>query len=193
LKKQIKTFYGDDIKNNPDFGRIINQRHFERLQGLMKEGTIVFGGDTDASQRYISPTIIDGITWDSPIMQEEIFGPLLPVLTFDNLEEAAKELQKREKPLALYLFTTDKTSEDYIINNVSFGGGCVNATLMHMLNTNLPFGGIGNSGYGFYQGRWSFETFSHRKSILNRALSDEPAPVFPPYQDHVKMIKKYYL
>jgi len=193
LKKQIKTFFGDDIKNNPDFGRIINQHHFERLQGLMKEGTIVFGGDSDASQRYISPTIIDGVTWNSPIMKEEIFGPLLPVLTFDSLEEATKELQKHEKPLALYLFTTDKASEEYIINNVSYGGGCVNATLMHMLNTNLPFGGIGNSGYGFYQGRWSFETFSHRKSVLNRALSDDPAPVFPPYLDHVTMIKQYYL
>ena len=193
LKKQIGTFYGDDIKNNPDFGRIISQRHFERLQGLMKDSAIVFGGDTDESQRYISPTIIDGVTWDSPVMQEEIFGPLLPVMTFDSLEEVVKELQKREKPLALYLFTTDKASEDYIINNVSYGGGCVNATLMHMLNTNLPFGGIGNSGYGYYQGRWSFEIFSHRKSILNRALSDEPAPVFPPYQDHVKMIKQYYL
>ena len=126
-------------------------------------------------------------------MQEEIFGPLLPILTFENLDDVVSQLNQREKPLALYLFTTDKTVEDLIINNVSFGGGCVNATLMHMLNTNLPFGGIGNSGYGFYQGRWSFEAFSHKKGIYNRALSDEPAPVFPPYQDHVKFIKQIYL
>ena len=193
LKKQIITFYGKDIKNNPDYGRIINQRHFERLQGLMKDGQIVFGGETDESQRYISPTIIDDITWDSPIMQEEIFGPLIPVLTFENIEDVVIELSKRDKPLALYLFTTEKSTEELIINNVSFGGGCVNATLMHMLNPNLPFGGVGNSGYGFYQGRWSFETFSHKKSVFNRALSDEPAPVFPPYEDHVKMLKEIYL
>ena len=193
LKKQIVSFYGDDIKNNPDYGRIIDQRHFERLQGLMKDGQILFGGETDESQRYISPTIIDGVTWDSPIMQEEIFGPLIPVLTFENLDEVVQELSKREKPLALYLFTTDKSSEELIINNVSFGGGCINATLMHMLNTNLPFGGVGNSGYGFYQGKWSLETFSHKKSIFNRFLSDEPAPVFPPYEDHAKILKQIYL
>ena len=192
LKKQIKTFYGDDIKNNPDYGRIINQRHFERLQGLMKDGRIVFGGETDANQRFISPTIIDEVTWDSPIMQEEIFGPLIPILTFDNLDDVVTALKKREKPLALYLFTTDKASEELIINNLSFGGGCINATLMHMLNTNLPFGGVGNSGYGVYQGRWSFETFSHKKSMFNRALTDEPAPVFPPYEDHAKMLKQIY-
>ena len=192
LKKQINTFYGADIKNNPDFGRIINQRHFERLQKLMKDTKIVFGGETDESQRYIAPTIIDNVTWDSPVMQEEIFGPLMPILTFETLEEVASELAKREKPLALYLFTTDKASEDYIINHVSYGGGCINATLMHMLNTNLPFGGVGNSGYGFYQGRWSVETFSHKKSVFNRALTDEPAPVFPPYHDHVKMLKQIY-
>ena len=193
LKKQIQTFYGEDIRNNPDYGRIINQQHFERLQRLMKDGKIIFGGETDEKQRFISPTIIDEVTWDSPIMQEEIFGPLMPILTFDKLEEVVTALQQREKPLALYLFTTDKASEDYIINNISFGGGCINATLMHMLNTNLPFGGIGNSGYGYYQGRWSFETFSHKKSIFNRTLSDEPAPVFPPYQDHVKLIKQLYV
>ena len=193
LKKQINAFFGDDIKNSPDFGRIINRRHFERLQGLMKDGQIVFGGETDENQRYISPTIIDGVTWDSPIMQEEIFGPLIPILTFEKMEEVVAELNKREKPLALYLFTTDKSSEALIINNVSYGGGCINATLMHMLNTNLPFGGVGNSGYGFYQGKWSFETFSHKKSIFNRALSDEPSPIFPPYSDHVNMLKQIYL
>jgi aldehyde dehydrogenase (NAD+) len=193
LKNQIKTFYGDDIKNNPDFGRIINRRHFERLKDLLKEGRIVFGGETDESQRFVAPTIIDNITWDSRIMQEEIFGPIFPIITFESLEDVVKKLAKCEKPLALYLYTTDKASEDLIINNVSYGGGCVNATLMHMLNTNLPFGGAGNSGHGFYQGKWSIETFSHKKSVLNRTLTNEPAPVFPPYRDHVKMLKQIYL
>jgi aldehyde dehydrogenase (NAD+) len=193
LKNQIQAFYGDDMKNNADFGRIINQQHVERLEALMEGGNIVFGGETDKSRKFVSPTIIDGVTWDDKIMQEEIFGPILPIMTFENLEDVVKELSQREKPLALYLYTTDKASEELIINNVSFGGGCVNATLMHMLNTNLPFGGVGNSGYGYYSGRWSFEIFSHKKGILNRALSDEPSPVFPPYKDHVKYVKQMYL
>ena len=193
LKNQITAFYGDDIKNNPEFGRIINHRHFERLQALMKCATIVFGGETDESQLFIAPTIIEDVTWDSPIMQEEVFGPLLPILTFESLEEVVTALTGREKPLALYLFTTDKSAEELIINKVSYGGGCINATLMHMLNTNLPFGGVGNSGHGAYSGHWTFKTFSHKKSILNRTLSDAPVPVFPPYKDHVKMLKTIYL
>ncbi|MDR2679206.1 MAG: aldehyde dehydrogenase family protein [Tannerella sp.] len=193
LKNQIKAFYGEDIKNNADFGRIINKRRFEQLQELMKEGTIVFGGETDESRLFMSPTIIDGITWESKIMQEEVFGPILPVLTFENVDEIVKTLAGREKPLALYLYTTDKEVENLIINRVSYGGGCINATLMHMLNTNLPFGGVGNSGHGFYQGKWSIETFSHKKCILNRALTDEPSPLFPPYADHVKILKQIYL
>ncbi len=193
LKKQITAFYGEDIKNNPDYGRIVNQRHFERLLLLMQDGTIVFGGETDANQRFISPTIIDNITWDSPLMQEELFGPLLPILTFDKIGDVVKELQQRDKPLALYLFTTDKATEELFIHNVPFGGGCLNTTLMHMLNTHLPFGGVGNSGYGHYMGKWGFDMFSHKKSVYNRALSDDPAPVFPPYSDNVKMIKQYYL
>ncbi|MDR3251699.1 MAG: aldehyde dehydrogenase family protein [Tannerella sp.] len=193
LINKIKQFYGDDIKNNPDFGRIVGKKHFARLKALLDEGNIVFGGETDESQNYISPTIIDGITLENKIMQEEVFGPVLPVLTFERLEDVVETLQKREKPLALYLFTTDKSSEELIINNLSFGGGCINATLMHMLNTNLPFGGVGNSGYGFYMGRWSVEMFSHKKSILKRALTDEPSPLFPPYEDHVKMLKQIYL
>ena len=195
LISQIKEFYGDDIKNSPDFGRIINHRHFERLRDLMKEGNIVFGGEADENQMFISPTIIDGITWDSKIMQEEVFGPILPVMTFDSIEDVVKTLANHEKPLALYLYTTDKSTEEFVINNVSFGGGCVNATLMHMLNTNLPFGGVGNSGHGFYQGKWSIETFSHKKSVLNRALSDEPSPLFPPYGKYLNIstLKQVYL
>ena len=193
LKNQIKTFFGTDIKNNPDFGRIINLKHFHRLQALMNEGNIVFGGETDENQLFISPTIIDDVTWDSSIMQEEVFGPLFPIMTFTDLKEIVDELSRREKPLALYLYTTNKASEELIINNVSFGGGCVNATLMHMLNTNLPFGGVGNSGHGNYMGRWSIETFTHKKGILNRALTDDPSPVFPPYEDHVKYVKQMYL
>jgi aldehyde dehydrogenase (NAD+) len=193
LKKQIIDFYGVNIKENPDFGRIIQKRHFDRLTGLMNEGRIVFGGETDEDQLFIAPTIIDELTWDSKIMQGEIFGPVLPILTYENLEDVVTELKKREKPLALYLYTTDENVEEYIIKNLQYGGGCINATLMHMLNTNLPFGGAGNSGHGFYQGRWSIEMFSHRKSILKRALSDEPSPMFPPYAGKAEFLKSIYL
>lgn len=193
LKEQIRTFYGDDIQSNPDFGRIINVRHVERLQGLLTEGTIVFGGQTDPADHYVSPTILDGITWDSNIMQEEIFGPIIPVITYENLSDVIENLKGREKSLALYIYSTNEANQQRLINELSFGGGCINATLMHMLNTNLPFGGVGNSGYGSYSGRWTFETFSHKKSMLNRALTDEPSPLFPPYEDHVKGLKGYYL
>ncbi|MDR2918041.1 MAG: aldehyde dehydrogenase [Tannerella sp.] len=193
LKKQIKAFYGDNIQSSPDFGRVINERHVERLQGLLTEGTIVFGGETDKADHYVSPTIIDGITWDSKIMQEEIFGPIIPIITYENLSDVIEKLKGREKSLALYIYSTNEATQQQLINEVSFGGGCINATLMHMLNTNLPFGGVGYSGHGSYAGRWSIETFSHKKGILNRALTDEPSPLFPPYEDHVKGLKGFYL
>lgn len=193
LKQQIRRFYGDDIRHNNDFGRIINRRHFDRLRGLIEGENIVFGGETDEAVNFISPTILDNITWESRIMQEEVFGPIFPVMTFDSLEDVIQTLARRERPLALYLYTTDKSAEDAVVNNLLYGGGCINSTLMHMLNNNLPFGGLAQSGHGSYSGRWSVETFSHKKSILRRALSDQPSPLFPPYEDHVEFLKGIYL
>jgi aldehyde dehydrogenase (NAD+) len=193
LKSRLKEFYGENIKDNPDFGRIINKSHFLRLKNLMSEGRIVFGGQTDENHLFIEPTIIDDISWESKIMQEEIFGPLLPILTFDKIENVITGLKRREKPLALYLYTTDRNVEELIINNLSFGGGCVNSTLMQMLNTNMPFGGVGNSGYGYYQGRWSIEMFSHKKSVLSRELTGDPSPLFPPYAGKAAYLKEIYL
>jgi aldehyde dehydrogenase (NAD+) len=193
LKRQITEFYGADVAKSPDYGRIVNRSSFDRLVGLIRESDVVFGGRTDAEDLFISPVIVDGVTWESRIMQEEVFGPILPVLTFERPEEIVQELAGREKPLALYLYTRSQEMEDLIVNRVSYGGGCINATLMHMLNTNLPFGGVGGSGHGFYQGRWSIETFSHRKGILSRELNDGPSPFFPPYADHVKAPKRFYL
>jgi aldehyde dehydrogenase (NAD+) len=159
----------------------------------MKEGTIVFGGASNEEELFISPTIIDSITWDDKIMQEEIFGPLLPVLIYEDISEVIEILKTGEKPLALYLYTEDTFVKEQIIRNVQFGGGCVNATLMHMLNTNLPFGGLGNSGNGFYQGKWSIEMFSHKKSVLSATLTEAGSPLFPPYKDNVNMLKQLYL
>jgi aldehyde dehydrogenase (NAD+) len=193
LKKQIRLFYGDDVRSNPDFGRIINESHFNRLQALLTEGVIVTGGRTDKEQLYIEPTIIDGVGWDSKIMQEEVFGPILPVLTFEDLSEVIRILAGREKSLALYLYSTDEAVQQRIIRDVSFGGGCINATILHMLNANMPFGGVGNSGLGGYHGRWSIETFSHRKSILNKTLTAEPSLLYPPYADHAQLLKQLYL
>ena len=193
LKRQIRTFYGDDIRSNGDFGRIVNRQHFDRLQALLTEGVIVCGGRTDESQLYIEPTIIDGVDWESKIMQEEIFGPLLPVITYDDLSEVIRILAGREKPLALYLYAKDEEVWQRIIRDVPFGGGCINAAILHMLNAHMPFGGVGNSGLGSYHGRWSIETFSHRKSILNKTLTPELSLFYPPYNDNVEILKQIYL
>ncbi|MDR2473894.1 MAG: aldehyde dehydrogenase family protein [Tannerella sp.] len=189
---QIKKFYGEDASNSNDYGRIVNLRHFNRLKALMNDGNIVYGGQTDENDLFIAPTVIDSITLDSPVMQEEVFGPLMPILEYERLDDVINTLSKREKPLALYLYTTEQSTEDMVINGLSFGGGCVNTTLMHMINNNLPFGGIGASGYGNYEGRWSVETFSHKKSILRRTLSDDPPPLFPPYGEGARFLKTYY-
>ncbi|MDR2763716.1 MAG: aldehyde dehydrogenase [Tannerella sp.] len=193
LCKQIRLFYGDDIQSNGDFGRIVNEAHFDRLEALLAEGTIVCGGHTDKSDLYIEPTILDGIRWDSSIMQEEIFGPILPVVTYDDLSEVIERLSAREKPLALYLYSDDEAVRQRVIRDVPFGGGCINATILHMLNPHMPFGGVGSSGMGRYHGRWSIEAFSHRKSILHQTPTAEPSLFYPPYDDHVQILKRMYL
>ncbi|MDR2041579.1 MAG: aldehyde dehydrogenase [Tannerella sp.] len=193
LRKQIRLFYGDDIRSNGDFGRIINEAHFDRLEALLAEGTIVCGGHTDKSGLYIEPTLLDDICWESKIMREEIFGPILPVITYEDLSDVIRELSGREKPLALYLYSTDEAVQQRVIRDVPFGGGCTNATILHMLNAHMPFGGVGNSGLGRYHGRWSIEAFSHRKSILHQTPAAEPSLFYPPYDDHVRILKQIYL
>lgn len=181
LKKVIHNFYGDDPQKSPSYGRIINKKHFERLIHLMHQGNIVIGGQTHADSLYISPTLIDGITWQDSIMQEEIFGPLLPILTYEKLEEVVDTLKQHPKPLALYLFTKSKETETQILTHVSFGGGCINDCLLHIANLNLPFGGVGSSGFGNYHGQYSFETFSHRKSVYKKTLLIDIKVEYPPY------------
>lgn len=168
MKKHITSLYGKNPIKNKDYGRIVNRDHFNRLKDLLSNGDIVHGGNADQDLCSIEPTIIEGVTWDDAIMQEEIFGPLLPVLTFQNLEEAVSVLKDREKPLALYYFSENNKSQQRIVDSLSFGGGCINDTLYHLANPNLPFGGVGNSGMGSYHGKDSFDTFSHKKSILKQ-------------------------
>ncbi len=190
MKKQIRAMFGEHPEQNPEYPKIINEKHFLRLQGLMKDGNLVTGGQINQDTRQIAPTIIDGITEDSPIMQEEIFGPIMPVLTFENLEEAIAFAGRREKPLALYLFTGSKKRQDQVLSRLSFGGGCINDTVVHLATSYMPFGGVGSSGMGQYHGKESFETFSHQKSIMKKSLLLDIPLRYPPYRDlYLKLLK----
>lgn len=190
MKKYITLFYGSNPCNNPDYPKIINGKHFQRLLNLLKDEEIVIGGQYNNDITQISPTIIDNVTWDSPVMQEEIFGPLLPVMEFRDIQEAASIVNKHPKPLALYLFSNDNRSSKFVIKNISFGGGCINDTIVHLANPNMPFGGVGESGMGGYHGKSSFNTFSHRKSILKKSnLIDVPLR-YPPFKNNLKILKK---
>jgi aldehyde dehydrogenase (NAD+) len=181
LKKAIMQFYGEDPAKSTSYGRIINTKHFDRLVGLMKNGNILHGGIVNESDQYISPTLIDEISWEDPIMQEEIFGPLLPILSYDNLDKLIADIKSLPKPLSLYLFTKNMETEQKILQHIPFGGGCINDCLSHIANYHLPFGGIGSSGIGFYHGKYSFETFSHRKSIFKKTYAIDLNLAYPPY------------
>lgn len=194
LKTTITEFYGKEIQQSKDFGRIVNERHFTRLTTLLNEQqhNIVFGGDTNKDNRYIAPTIIDNVAIDSKIMQEEIFGPLLPIITYDDFDAALELIQSKPKPLSLYLFSEDENSTERVLNELSFGGGAINDTLMYIANPNLPFGGVGNSGIGHYHGKYSFDTFSHAKSYIFKTTRLESSIIFPPYKGKFKYIKTFF-
>ncbi|GAB6991145.1 aldehyde dehydrogenase [Paenibacillus pini] len=168
LKDAIHVLYGEDISQNPDFPRIVNEKQFNRLTSFLNDGTLYLGSKTESSRLFIEPTILDQITWADPVMRDEIFGPILPVIVYDELPEIIEEITKRPKPLALYIFSESTEVQDQILGSVSFGGGCINETLAHLTSPFLPFGGVGESGMGSYHGQGSFDTFSHRKSILKR-------------------------
>lgn len=192
IQKYIKDFYGDNPENSKDYCRIINEKHFDRLCALLEEGDIVAGGKTNRSQLYIEPTVIDHVTWNYPIMQEEIFGPILPIIEYEDLTNVIEMINAHEKPLALYIFSKNKKVQKKIINETSFGGGCINTTVLHAGNPYLPFGGVGSSGMGNYHGKASFDTFSHQKGILNKSLIVDPKFIYPPYKNKVDILKKMY-
>ena len=191
LKESIKEFYGDNPEQSPDYGRIINQKHFDRLCNLMKKGEIIFGGKTKKESRYISPTIIDGVSPEDPIMQEEIFGPLLPVVEFISLDEAISYVRERPKPLSLYFFSESREKQERVLQTLSFGGGCINDVVVHFASPYLPFGGIGTSGMGSYHGRASFETFTHKKSILKKSNLFDLAIRYAPYGEKLRRLKRF--
>ncbi|GIO28525.1 aldehyde dehydrogenase [Ornithinibacillus bavariensis] len=190
MKKQLKSLYKKNPLGNDDYVRIINENHFNRLLTYLENGTIVQGGNIDRNQLKIEPTIIDHITWNDPVMQEEIFGPILPVLSFEDLEEVIRTLKTMDKPLALYYFGEKEKNQEKVITKLSFGGGCINDTLYHLANPNLPFGGVGASGMGAYHGKYSFETFSHRKSILKQTTKFDLPLRYPGGKLAFSIIKK---
>ena len=189
LKSYIEKFnYQPDSK---EYTRIINDKNFDRLVKLIDPEKVYYGGNFDKKIRYIEPTILTNVTWNDAVMQEEIFGPILPVLTFNNFNEALSQINDHEKPLSAYLFTDNSEEKESFVSKISFGGGCINDVVMHLSNDYLPFGGVGNSGIGNYHGKFGFETFSHQKSILDRATWGEPDFKYPPYTDKkMNWIKK---
>ncbi|MBM7580703.1 aldehyde dehydrogenase family protein [Jeotgalibacillus terrae] len=192
LKETIHEFYGDDIQQNDEFGRIVNEKHFDRLQDIIErdKDLIVFGGKTDRSDKYIEPTILDGADWSAAAMEDEIFGPVLPVLTYTKLDDAINMINEHPKPLALYVFTENSHTENQVLGRISFGGGCVNDTISHVSNEYLPFGGVGHSGVNAYHGKHSFDTFTHRKSMMKKSTKVDVKLAFPPYKTSLDTIKK---
>ncbi|BBD89590.1 aldehyde dehydrogenase [Staphylococcus caprae] len=194
LKQTITEFYGKNIKESPDFGRIVNEKHYNRLNELLEihKNNIVFGGKSSKEDLYIEPTILENINVQDKVMQEEIFGPILPILTYDSFDEAIEIIQSKPKPLSLYLFSEDENASHRVLDELSFGGGAINDTLMHVANPNLPFGGVGASGIGQYHGKYSFDTFSHMKSYTFKSTRLESSVYFPPYKGKFKYIKAFF-
>jgi aldehyde dehydrogenase (NAD+) len=173
-------FYGEDPRTSPHFGRIINRRHWDRLQGYLAQGRLVAGGESDPEELYIAPTILDCADWESPVMVEEIFGPILPVLGFRDREEVVGLLSRLPRPLALYIFSNDRGTRSLWRDSLAYGGGGIHSTLLHEASSRLPFGGVGQSGFGSYHGKAGFDAFTHYKSILVRNPRLEPGFFFPP-------------
>ena len=185
MGRHVTSFYGDDPKASADYTRIVNAPHFHRLEKLLDSGTVAFGGDTDPDTRYISPTVLTGVSKDDPVMAEEIFGPILPVIAVDSIDEALAFVNETaaqgDKPLALYTFSESDEENDQVLAGATSGGACVNGTLMHVSNPHLPFGGVGESGMGAYHGKFGFDTFSHHRAVHSRTTKIDPALMYPPY------------
>ncbi|MEX2292620.1 MAG: aldehyde dehydrogenase family protein [Acidimicrobiales bacterium] len=193
LSERIGDFYGPDPKSSSSFGRIVNDRHLGRLRGLLDRGagTVATGGTIDEATHYVAPTITVDPSPDSPIMQEEIFGPILPVLSVDGPAEAAAFITARPKPLALYVFAGDQAAIDTVVDSTSSGGVCINHTLMHLLPAELPFGGVGDSGMGAYHGKSGFDVFTHHKSVLRKPVKPDLKMLYPPYKTRIeKLVRK---
>ena len=190
LQECIVKFYGTNPQTSPDYCRIVNERQFNRLKALLKDGDILTGGQTDLAEKYIAPTLMTNVSLESELMQEEIFGPILPILDYSNLEDAIAFINQRPKPLALYLFSNNKSKQERVLEATSSGGVCINDTIFQVGVIDLPFGGVGPSGMGAYHGKATFDTFSHYKSVLKKSFRFELNVRYPPYGNKLNWIKR---
>ena len=191
LQQAVTEMFGDDPQQSDSYGRIVSDRHFERISAFMDSGEVVIGGKTDAATRFIAPTVLTGVAPDSPVMREEIFGPVLPIVRADNLEEAIRFVRAGDKPLAAYIFTKDREAEARFLTKIAAGNTCVNDTMMFMTVHELPFGGVGGSGMGNYSGEYGFKTFSHMKPVMKRGWWPDPDLRYAPYTDRkFKLLRK---
>jgi acyl-CoA reductase-like NAD-dependent aldehyde dehydrogenase len=184
LKNAITDFYGEDPKQSPDYGRVINRRNFDRLAAFLDNGTVAAGGESDADELYIAPTVLVDVPVDSPIMQDEVFGPILPVLEIDSVEAVIDWVNERPRPLGLYVFTEDEDVAERILEATNSGDACVNDCSVHPLVPELPFGGVGNSGMGKYHGKWGYEAFTNARGVLYHSAHIDPGVKYPPYTEH---------
>jgi acyl-CoA reductase-like NAD-dependent aldehyde dehydrogenase len=191
IEATIREFYGDDPSTSPDYARIVSDRHFARLARLLEEGEVVIGGGSNAATRYIAPTVIDSVLPEHDLMKEEIFGPILPVLAYDRLDDAIAFVTARPKPLALFFFSRNREKQERILRETSSGGGCINETFVHEISRCLPFGGVGTSGTGKYHGKFSFDTFSNKKSIVKKTFLFDLRLRCPPYREKLGRLKRF--
>jgi aldehyde dehydrogenase (NAD+) len=190
LKATIAKFFTEDASASYNYGRIINEKQMGRLTGYLQHGKVIYGGKTDAASRFIGPTLLEDVPLDEAVMGEEIFGPVLPILTFDNFEEAKAIIGRNPNPLAFYIFTQSSALEKKWLAEIPFGGGCVNNASWHFTNFNLPFGGRGNSGIGAYHGKFSFDVFTHRKGVMKTPTWFDPDIKYPPFKGKLNLYKK---
>ena len=193
VKIQIEKQYGKNPLENSDYGKIINQNHFERVSSLINAEKVVHGGKTNPQTQQIEPTVLDNVTWDDAVMQEEIFGPIMPILTYENLDQVIADLQKKQKPLALYFFSQNKNNIKTVTEKVSYGGGCINDTIIHLATSEMGFGGVGESGMGSYHGKTGFDAFSHTKSIVDKKTWMDLPMRYQPYDRKIngKLLKMF--
>ena len=189
--RSIGKFYGNDTGNSYDYGRIINEKRFDKLVSYLSTGNILYGGRHDRNRLWIEPTLLDKVPMDAPLMTEEIFGPLLPIITFETTEEAVNIVQQNPEPLAFYVFTSNSKKEKEWIQRIHFGGGCINNTAWHFANKEFPFGGVGNSGLGAYHGKYSFKTFTREKPVMKTPTWFDPTFKYPPMKDRLNFFKRF--
>jgi aldehyde dehydrogenase (NAD+) len=191
LKFHLETFFGTKPEHSEDYPRIVNEKHFDRLVDLIISEKVAIGGNSVREENFIAPTIMKDVSWEDKIMQDEIFGPILPIIPYDSIEQAIESILNLPKPLAFYVFTENSRKKDEIIAKIPFGGGCINDTVIHLANPNLPFGGVGTSGIGSYHGKKSFDTFTHYKSVFEQGTRVDIPLRYPPYEGKLSWLKLF--